>query len=405
MKRILLLVLLVGLGLARTAQAGGGFAIPEMGVRAAGMANAFTAIADDPSANWYNPAGIAFQERAIILGADLIMPKTSYEGGGGSYGMKQQSFFVPHHYGVFPLSGRFTLGFGINAPFGLSTDWTNSGAPFAQPAAGADSVTFSQVEGLQLNLNGAWRATDTLAVAAGVDYFDLRKVALDNALVAIHGQGHGWGGNLAVLWRSDTFALGASYRSRIRIKINGSARGLPGLGAGSGLVGVVGGASTTITLPDMLDVGAAWRLGPYTLSTTLGWMNWKTFDRIVIHFAPSSLNVATGTQKIVPENWKAVWDFRFGVNWHYDERYEARAGVVFQKTPVNSYDLSPRLPDADRFVFAIGLSRNWQASSLDFAYLFVRNVPRTISGDRVALYNGRYKTRVHLIAAAWRWRF
>ena len=402
MKQIFGLVVLLGLAFAPSAQAGGGFTIPEMGVRAAGMANAFTAIADDPSANWYNPAGLAFQPRAIVLGADLIMPKTGYAGAGGSYGMKKQSFFVPHHYGAFPLGGRFALGFGINAPFGLSTDWTGTGAPFAQVTAGANSVTLSTIEGLQLNLNGVWRATDTLAVAAGVDYFDLRKVALDNALVAIHGQGHGWGGNLAVLWRSDTFALGASYRSRIRLSISGSARGLTPL---PGLAGTVGAASTSITLPDMLDLGAAWRLGPYTLAATLGWTNWKTFDRIVVNFAPSQLNLATGTQKIVPENWRAVWDFRFGVNWRYDERYEARAGVAFQKTPVNAHDLSPRLPGANRLVFSIGLSRTWQASSLDVAYMFVRLAPRTISADRVPLYNGRYKTRVHILAAAWRWAF
>src|ERR1051325_6949751 len=39
-----------------------GFSILELGGRAAGMGGAFTAVADDGSAIFYNPAGIAFQK-------------------------------------------------------------------------------------------------------------------------------------------------------------------------------------------------------------------------------------------------------------------------------------------------------------------------------------------------------
>jgi long-subunit fatty acid transport protein len=40
---------------------GSAFAIGEQGARAAGMGTAFTAVADDGAAIFYNPAGIAFQ--------------------------------------------------------------------------------------------------------------------------------------------------------------------------------------------------------------------------------------------------------------------------------------------------------------------------------------------------------
>jgi len=38
----------------------GGFQIGEMATRSAGMGSAFTAVADDPSAAWHNPAGVAY---------------------------------------------------------------------------------------------------------------------------------------------------------------------------------------------------------------------------------------------------------------------------------------------------------------------------------------------------------
>lgn len=53
---------------------GAGFKISEQGAKAMGMGNAFSAQADDPSALYYNPAGIAFLPGIqISLGALAIM--------------------------------------------------------------------------------------------------------------------------------------------------------------------------------------------------------------------------------------------------------------------------------------------------------------------------------------------
>jgi len=401
MRRIWLAFAIVALG-AESAQAMGGFAVPEQGARAAGMANAFVAVADDPSAAWYNPAGLAFQKRGIVLGFDLIWPKVRYASAAGSYGMKRQTFFIPHHYVALPLGDHFAFGLAINAPFGLTTDWTGSGAPFSRVSAGADSITLSKIEVVQLNPSISYRVSDRLALAAGIAYYRANKVALDNALLQIHGSGDGLGGNLALFWRGDRLRFGLSYRSAVRLKISGSAIGL---GTLPGLGGVVGGASTRISLPDLLNLGIAWELGPYTIALEAGWTNWKRFDRIVIDFAPSALNVATGRQKVVPENWKAVWDLRLGVNWRFDATTQARAGLSYQQTPVNGYDFSPRLPDANRYAFSIGYSKRLGAHAIDFAYLLVWTGSRTIAGNRVPAYDGSYKTTIQIVALDWRWNF
>ena len=50
------------LALLPSAAYGSAFSIAENGARAAGMGTAFTSVADDGSAIFYNPAGIAFSE-------------------------------------------------------------------------------------------------------------------------------------------------------------------------------------------------------------------------------------------------------------------------------------------------------------------------------------------------------
>ena len=50
-----------------TASFGSGFALFEAGAKAVAMGGAFAATADDPSAIWYNVAGIAQQRRGELL--------------------------------------------------------------------------------------------------------------------------------------------------------------------------------------------------------------------------------------------------------------------------------------------------------------------------------------------------
>jgi long-chain fatty acid transport protein len=59
---------------------GGGWNNTLMGARAIAMGAAFAGVADDPSAIYYNPAGLAFQNSRFNLSIDgfYIMPTHEY---------------------------------------------------------------------------------------------------------------------------------------------------------------------------------------------------------------------------------------------------------------------------------------------------------------------------------------
>ena len=68
---------------------GSAFAINELGARAQGMGGAFTSIADDGSALFYNPAGIAFQkglklemDSLVVVGLFRFFPSSTPPGAG-----------------------------------------------------------------------------------------------------------------------------------------------------------------------------------------------------------------------------------------------------------------------------------------------------------------------------------
>jgi long-subunit fatty acid transport protein len=79
MRRIVKTVVVVGMFLTQVLHTerpvyAGGFAIDEQGAAAMGRANAFSAQADDPSALFYNPAGIGQLEGTeISVGTTFIV--------------------------------------------------------------------------------------------------------------------------------------------------------------------------------------------------------------------------------------------------------------------------------------------------------------------------------------------
>src|ERR1700737_2053550 len=74
--RLDLLYLVAFLSFSQGARASG-FSILELGGRGAGMGGAFTAIADDGSALFYNPAGIGFQ-KGLRIEMDGFLVKGNY---------------------------------------------------------------------------------------------------------------------------------------------------------------------------------------------------------------------------------------------------------------------------------------------------------------------------------------
>lgn len=399
-------IALIGLLLVSSAAHASGFMIPEQGTKAVGLGEAYGAIADDASANWYNPAGLAFQKNSITVSGDLIMPDNQYVTGGQKYKTKHEVFVVPQLYARYGSEdSKLSYGLGINAPFGLATDWTNSGAPFSQLAAGADSITFSQIEAIQFNPNIAYRISDNLAIAAGISYYYATKVHLNNQSLKIGGHGDGFGGNVALLYKDGPFGFGLTYRSRVKLDIKGTAIGGPAL-AIFGLQGIGANATTSVTLPDLVSGSFSYRVNDqWLVALQADWINWKTFDEINIVYAPSMLNIVTGSSTVVPENWKATTSIRVGTQWDYSNTMRARFGYSYDPTPTNDADFSPRLPGADRQLVAIGYGMDYSdAVTLDFAYSYVW-LKRKLRAPGKALYQGNYKTKAHIVAGSLSYRF
>jgi len=107
--------------------AASGFALIEQS--ASGMGNAFAggaAIADDASTVFFNPAGMSRLEgKQIAIAAHAITPSAKYTSSAGvpSGGDAGSTAVVPNGYFVMEMKPDLRFGLGVNAPFGLGTNY------------------------------------------------------------------------------------------------------------------------------------------------------------------------------------------------------------------------------------------------------------------------------------------
>ena len=384
-----------------------GYMIPEQGAKATGMGNAYSAIADDASANWFNPAGLSFQENNVTGSAVLVYPLNEYEAPNGqTYSAVKGIHVVPQVYVRYgDEDSKLSYGLGINSPFGLSVDWTGSGAPFTENI-GAKAVTFSEIQAVHVNPNVAYQINDNFSVAVGVSYYNAFKVHLDSDLLRIGGSGDGFGGNFAFMYKSDKWSIGGGYRSAVKIDVTGTAVGGPDA-AVLGLEKIGANATTSVTFPDLHTLAVAYQATPdLIVSAQVDRINWTTFDEIVVDYDPSALNGLTGTSSTIPENWKATIAIRLGAEWTMDETTKLRAGYTSDPTPTNAEDFSPRLPGNDRQLVTLGYGTELTDNlTMDLAYVYVWLDDRIAAAPTNAAYHGTYTGQVHLLSGGVTYKF
>ena len=411
------------LALAVTAPAawGAGFAIYEHSAKASGMAGAFTAQADDASANWYNPAALVWLEGSEFqVGANLITAgsDTEFTSQDLGFGIPQETTFqmdshlvTPAHlYYSHKFNSNFALGIGINTPFGLITDWVDRPVTFS--AAESELVTF------MVNVNLAMRLTEHTAVAVGIDYVDAeiksfsREVPIDldgNPLNGFEvvgasnltGSGDEIGWNVALHHRGQGWNFGFSYRSDITVTLDGTLD-FENFGPLSPFFFDRTGTAD-LELPDQAAIGLSWQGGRgWVYEVDVTWQGWSVFDNLVIDLDNEIPGLVEDI--VLREDWDDAFAYRFGAQKTAGKNVY-RLGFVYDEQTVPNDTLRPSIPDADRYGPTVGYTRNNNNWSVDFYYFPLFFSETDAVGNEDGVIEGTYKSFVNLAGATFRVRF
>ena len=161
---------------------GSAFSIAENGARAAGMGNAFTSVADDGSAIFYNPAGIAFSEgmnfemhTLAVVGLFRFVPSDPPPGQqvptkGFSGSIKPKFIPVGSLYVTKRMSDKLAIGFGLFAPFGLAANFTNfnDSDPALTKYPGRFAGTRAKLESFWFQPTVSYKLTKNSSIGVGI---------------------------------------------------------------------------------------------------------------------------------------------------------------------------------------------------------------------------------------------
>lgn len=429
-----------------------GFRIFDQSPTATGQSAAFTAQADDPSAIYYNPAGMSELEGIqVMLGTNLVSGNVHFENEAGmtanggapgtvAYPPPSQFYATASLESLIkPLNLNWlenvVIGLGTTSPFGTHIEYPQDG-PFSS------AVTFASLPLLDIKPTIAFKFSENLSIGIGADIYTFSGLFGEGQFefqstlgvpfgplpagtkIEINGTDTAVGWNLSLMYtvirnaESDPLMnFGIVYRSPVDLDLEGDF-----LANGTR----ISGASSTLKLPQSITAGIAfWPVRNPThqwkLELDFDYTWWDTFQNF-------DVQLSNGGTIPFPQDWKNDKTIMIGTEYKFKRpiwETALRAGYWYSTTPVPDRTFNPAIPDSDEHSISFGagfLCKKspkatgflkfcsnelfpWKAFGVDLAYQVLLVEPRTVRGNINPTVNGRYTNTVHTGAISFTMKF
>jgi long-chain fatty acid transport protein len=412
---VVFLVFLSSLALAN------GLNLNGLGSKAIAMGGAFVGLADDYSAIFWNPAGIAqFNMKTFGLTVDDVIPSGTYELQGIVDAKTVSKHFLTGLVGYYhPVSDDLVVGIGAYTPSGLGAEW--DGADFAPVAAGGVYDWMSKIGVVTISPVLAYKISDQFSFGATFNFnygmFDIKTHAgivrdpLGNPVINPYtggvfdlGQqimemsGWGYGATFGVLYTSDYFNIGATLRTPSKITFKGDATI-----SDFDIIGMINPALAGVSIPTTSEVEGEvtypmWLCGGVafmpadglTLTADLQHTNWEKVDVVEFMFSDPVWQLITGGSDEFVLHFRNATQIRFGIEYEMNG-LALRGGYYWDPSPIPDETMNVLVPNYDFNNFSFGIGYRSNGMSIDFVVEYLigkeRVVPLTYTEAMPGTYN------------------
>jgi long-chain fatty acid transport protein len=382
------LLLVAMLAIAPLHVLGLGLRIPNQDASAIARGNAFAATADNPSAIYYNPAGITQLEGQHLQVGSLV-----YLGIYGDYKSPSgqevdndpEVLPVPNVYYTYsPKESPLSFGLGVYEPFGFSVKWPND-APF-RTAGTEGNLTY-----ITINPVVALKVHRTFSIAAGPT-FNYGDITLKRGLLPSAGiipgdqfkfDGNNWayGYTLGALWHPvEKWSFGLSYRSESCMKFEGNASISPAYLAPPPLP-PSSSASTELKFPQIIIGGVSYRPNAnWNIEFNVDWADWSSVNNLKI--APYA------DEKL---DWNSSFMYEFGVTRSFENGYYASVGFFYSEASTSGSYFTPLVPDTDLYIGSFGGGHKGEQWDWALAVQIIAGDWRSVENQSNPSVDGKYK--------------
>ncbi|MBD3170254.1 MAG: hypothetical protein GF307_12280 [candidate division Zixibacteria bacterium] len=420
----------------------GGLALSGVGGRAISMGGAFRGVADDWSACYWNPAGLAtFEESELNATLTVITPRSEYTPditlsgydvlgykNGTKWYTKDKDFVFPSFSGFFRLPNfkGWTLGVGMYVPFGTGAEWDIMDLPAGydlndvypelnhrsdfyvldiHPTISRELVEDKLYFGLGASIQkGDIRLRQTSWSFISTELPDNHnKLYTDSDL---NGDGWGVGGNAGFLFKmNDRLTVGLAYRSPVTIKLEGTAdlytytpydtilaRYLYNQGTATDSAtallfqGAVYTASPSaeadLKLPADYGIGISYQFSEkLKLAFDVNYTDWARLDYVPIDLAGNHpLPIFSNIEDdTIYTEWESTVRFSLGLEYIYSEKLAFRLGYFNDPSPIPDETFTPTIPDiGNKNSFNAGFGYDLGTIRIDYNFEYIKFSERNI---------------------------
>jgi len=407
---------------------GAGFAIAEQSVTGLGRAFAGqAAVAEDASTIFFNPAGLTYLEHSEMdVAMNYIAPKSEFTdggstvpnlGGGGFFGQAltggdggdaANDAIVPNFYYSRPINERTVFGLGVNAPFGLVTEYDDDWQ-------GRYHGVESDMKTININPSLAFKASEKLSLGFGIN---LQKVELQLTQMADLGAGGGapqtsdgkvnleaddwsWGYNLGVMFQAtEATRLALAYRSKISHTLTGNGTITQ---VSTGTIVADGNIDGQVALPESASFAIHHQINDkWAVMGDASWTRWSRFKELAIN------SDGTLPSSSKPENWENTMRYGLGLSYDHNDKWAFRAGVAYDETPISDEFRTPRIPGEDRTWVAVGATYKYSEHitvDAGYTHIFVSDPKINDVDANGYTLTGEYDASVDILGVQMRWLF
>ena len=387
----------------------GGFQLNEHGARAMALGGAFTGVANDPSAVYWNGAGISqLSGTNFMIGTSLIAPTSSFRGVSPAvteYRGKNLIFFPTHFFITHKINEKFSLGFGFTTPFGLGTEWDENwvGKYLAvetelKTFTANPIVTYTPVENFSISAGFIYSFADVLITRKN----PLQPILASDAFVHLEGDDMAaFGFTAGIMYKpSKIFSIGASYHSEVNYGFEGTATTTGPEQVASSLP--QGPITAELTTPQNIAIGIAVDVSPKVkISADYQRVGWSSYDKLEVVFTDPEPDVVSSS----PRNYEDSYFIRLGASYVLNEQVTFMGGAYFDNSPVSTAYVNPSLPDTDRLGLSFGIKAQiYENLSFEGSYLFIRGNELTVDDSEESYtqggspFNGTYNTYANIFS-------
>lgn len=375
-----------------------GYQINTLSAKQLGMGHTGTALKLGSESMIFNPAALGFSNRTLDISGSVtgIKAIATADYNGGKYQTKNGISTPMAINASFRIYDNFQAGISFYTPYGSAIDWTKD-----WPGAELNQKVNLKVFTVQPTF--AWRITPKLSVGAGL-MISWGNVNLDKALVSgrsfdalmgamgvpsnlgesaaasVNLKGTSdvaLGANVGIMYDINRkWTVGADFRTRMQMKVPA---GIAQVDYATETarkvleqkVGLINEAnfSAAMPCPYVLNVGASFKPDErLTLAADVQLTGWKTYRTLNIEFPD---NIKDFSQHIT-KDYRNAMAYKIGAQYALTDRFDLRAGLMIDTTPVNKNYYNPETPGMTKIEPTVGFSfRPIERLSIDFSFMYI----------------------------------